>query len=71
MIVSNFPGSRTLAFGSTLSGFGSDTSDMDLCVFFADYIDEYRDPERTAKKSQKAISEQSKKQLYKVRKILK
>lgn len=24
---------RTLAFGSTISGLGSDTSDMDLCVF--------------------------------------
>ena len=28
-----FPDSRTLAFGSTLSGFGSAKSDMDLCIF--------------------------------------
>ncbi len=31
---SRWPQCRTLAFGSTLSGFGTNSSDMDLCVFF-------------------------------------
>ena len=66
----HLPGCRTLAFGSTMSGFGSDASDMDICVFTEEYSKSRTETLPTEQRSNRNEANKTKRLLYRVRSVL-